>query len=232
MTGEKNRFTTTEKLWKLNDETLSTPEHDEMVLWLLNEEHCKLAIPIINEFFEKNTEWTSVLGDIYGKIPDFWERIKEKKGIEDLVCNISNIDWLKLIDEYHNLQTEIGVYKDLKILSESPIQTHNQFIVGYWDILIRRRYHNLKSSNFIRWYGKKDEADTANHNDCRDIFIEIKPKIKSFGETLRQIKTYQLYMPGSKGYTFLFTKDLKFKDAFESQGIGVINANLYIGETR
>jgi len=41
MTGEKNRFTTTEKLWKLDDTTLKTPAHDEMVLWLLNKDNIK-----------------------------------------------------------------------------------------------------------------------------------------------------------------------------------------------
>lgn len=39
MTGEKNRYTTTERLWDIDDKTLHTPAHDEMVLWLLNKDN-------------------------------------------------------------------------------------------------------------------------------------------------------------------------------------------------
>ena len=36
MTGQKNRFSTTEKLWNLDDKQLKTPKHDAMVLWLMS----------------------------------------------------------------------------------------------------------------------------------------------------------------------------------------------------
>ena len=36
MTGQKNRFKTTEKLWDLDDKQLKTPKHDAMVLWLMD----------------------------------------------------------------------------------------------------------------------------------------------------------------------------------------------------
>ena len=39
MTGQKNRFKTTEKLWDLDDKQLKTPKHDAMVLWLMDEEN-------------------------------------------------------------------------------------------------------------------------------------------------------------------------------------------------
>ena len=39
MTGEKNRFKTTEKLWDLDDKQLKTPKHDAMVLWLMDKEN-------------------------------------------------------------------------------------------------------------------------------------------------------------------------------------------------
>lgn len=41
MTGEKNRFKTTEKLWDLDDKQLKSPEHDAMVLWLMDETNSK-----------------------------------------------------------------------------------------------------------------------------------------------------------------------------------------------
>lgn len=39
MTGEKNRFKTTEKLWDLDDKQLKSPQHDAMVLWLMDEDN-------------------------------------------------------------------------------------------------------------------------------------------------------------------------------------------------
>ena len=39
MTGQKNRFKTTEKLWDLDDKQLKTPKHDAMILWLMDEEN-------------------------------------------------------------------------------------------------------------------------------------------------------------------------------------------------
>ena len=41
MTGEKNRFKTTEKLWDLDDKQLKTPVHDAMILWLMDEDNLK-----------------------------------------------------------------------------------------------------------------------------------------------------------------------------------------------
>ena len=57
----------------------------------------------------------------------------------------------------------------------------------------------------------------------RRIYIEVKPKIDSFGATLRQINTYQRLVRGSNGNIYLFTEDLRFKEEFESQDIKVIS---------
>jgi hypothetical protein len=148
MTGEKNRYSSVEKLWKLDDETLKTPRHDEMVIWLLDKNNVKHLLA---------------------------EKLKD--------CDINELD----------------------IQSEVPIMTDRKFLVGYWDIVVKANKH--------------------------PFYIEVKPQIDSFGATLRQIKTYQeyelmdhAYLPNREVYehTYLFTDDLRFKDAFESQGIHVI----------
>ena len=51
-------------------------------------------------------------------------------------------------------------------------------------------------------------------------FIEVKPKIKSLGETLRQL---QLYMEHSKSSKIVIvTKSLEYKEIFEQQGFHFI----------
>lgn len=154
MTGNKNRFTTTEKLWSLDDETLKTPKHDEMVLWLLDE---------------------------------------------------SNI--VSIFPELAALE--------FKILSEEPLTAENGFLVGYIDIVIEIPIYI--DTEYTRYNYK---------------YIEIKPTIPSFGTTLRQLKTYSHYLNNVIKYRrmrldkvskmYLFTTDLRFKDAFESQGIAVL----------
>ena len=52
MTGQKNRFSTTEKLWNLDDKQLKTPKHDAMVLWLMDENNLK---PLIKDIINYKT---------------------------------------------------------------------------------------------------------------------------------------------------------------------------------
>lgn len=143
MTVQKDRYSTTEKLWNPDDEQLTASKHDELVLLLLNKEYC----------FEK-------------------------------------------------LQLQVDT-TDISILSEYPITHPNQpnFIIGYWDIVVAS-----KSCGCIS-------------------FVECKPTIDSFGKTLRQLNTYKefIYPWNLKNSVYLFTPDVRFKDAFESQGIKVIS---------
>ena len=49
MISDKNRFKTTEKLWNLDDKQLSSPVHDALVLWLMEEENArKMLEPFTN----------------------------------------------------------------------------------------------------------------------------------------------------------------------------------------
>jgi len=86
----------------------------------------------------------------------------------------------------------------IDIDSEVPITTKNDYIIGYIDIAIS--------------YKLRDRPD-------RILFVEVKPKIKSFGETLRQIKTYKTY----RHFNYIiYSPDTAFRGAFETQGIPII----------
>ncbi len=92
MTGEKNKFTTTEKLWKLDDETLSTPKHDEMVLWLLEKQNIIKLLPVIDNFLNNYNWWSSLnsinlIAPVISKIPDFWDKLKSSKELSDSDVN-------------------------------------------------------------------------------------------------------------------------------------------------
>ena len=233
MTGEKDRYTTTEKLWSLDDKTLRTPAHDEMVLWLLNKDHICSIFPGTSDF----------LNDTYPRA--------HLKYNSDLNKNWNNMWWNLLEDntlsksvgaEYEYLQEEYNIGKhllkskpnDLDILSEVPITAENGFLVGYSDIVLQSKTPVFITDNLVHYKGKEqptskglvicnERVHNTNviHKVCLDrYYIEVKPVIRSFGETLRQLNTYKHYLHASKLY--LFTTDLRFKDAFESQGIEVL----------
>jgi len=68
MTGEKNRGTTVEKMWKLDDQQLSTPDHDEMVVWLLNKKNMVTILGQIKPEFV-DTITVDNIGEIRCEVP-------------------------------------------------------------------------------------------------------------------------------------------------------------------
>ncbi len=285
MTGQKDRYTTTEKLWKLDDEMLTTPKHDEMVLWLLDKKNVSKLFPKeshpcifngsvcsgmfvdkINQTLAKlikNSEWITedeiinIQSDMkfndgihkdstsrfYGK--DEFEGFIKKYDLDDCgfeyrlsgatydVKIVENLfdwitslnkskhrdhiitEWKQLINEYnrgHDCLSSANTH--IYIKSEVPITANNGFLVGYTDVVV--------SFEHDEYNGKILKLDSPLHPIKK--YIEVKPTIKSFGQTLRQIRTYQHYMehtPCYGGY-YLFTTGNKFKKAFESQGIEVL----------
>jgi hypothetical protein len=166
MTGQKNRFKTTERLWDLDDKQLKTPEHDALVLWLLDK--------------------TNV-----GKIIHFPDTMQFYR------------------DDYS--------FVDFEIKSEIPLKSNTNFIGGYADIILFALYED--SEGYQRQY---------------NVLIEIKPYIGSFGEVLRQIKSYENFVETTKSYRgqllnvpishyCLFTLDSRFDAQFENQGITIFH---------
>lgn len=272
MTGEKNRFTTHEKLWKLDDKQLTSPKHDEMVLDLLDRGYMasvlksnETMLPIYTEnttiktvsfqdrwryvdndrrtytvpckewmdqnsrpsdsFCEhlgkemfKNNNGTGYRNDHTTVYPDYWKDSFEPPANEDSysieqVIKLWNLDR----NDYIRYNTLPDGYL-LKISSEVPLNNYNKFIIGYWDVVVE--FPQVAGERGV--YSFFDHINTV-------IYIEVKPIIASFGETLRQLNTYKNYLSESNGYgdrfrnhVCLYTYDTRFKDAFESQGITVL----------
>lgn len=210
MTGEKNRSTTVEKLWKLDDKELSTPKHDELVLMLLNKEYSLKRIVNETDGYCKINEIRSeipvqssngfIVGFIDVKLSTTKERFGDTFEIQCPACGAFPFNDLK-----QNIDKAII---EKKVLLCTRYSCNHRFIL---------------TEELVRPKVCIDEID---------YFIECKPTIRSFGETLRQLNLYKSTL--EKAYTrqqlnfkdntrfILFTPDLQFKDAFESQGILVI----------
>lgn len=200
VTGEKNRGTTHEKLWGHQDKQLTTPKHDEMVLWLLNKDNIIKLLPEIQIQLNRPPYHTAEQIINFCAENGFQidsDAVGVLKGMRQFELH-ELIKWLHpsvLVIAREHLTSYIH---DLKIESEYPIMS-KQFIIGYIDIFITPTPITCTSKHYA---------------------IEVKPTISSFGETLRQLNTYRQYLHNTK--IFLFTCDMGFKSAFESQGITVL----------
>lgn len=213
MTGEKNRYKTHEQLWKLEDGDLSTPQHDELVLQLLNPEN---AMKIFLNGEMREVRWSYRLPYISD--------------------NISKNEVMDFITQFNSKGSK---YNTISIGSEVPIKTNNGFIIGYIDVQIsfRHRYkfylinvgsgvtkivdsRGMSGINALAHFEMYTDEINLIDDDEEVYNIEVKPKIKSFGETLRQINTYKSFNPNAK--YIIYSPDTRFKAAFESQGITFI----------
>lgn len=263
MAHDKLNLKTTEKLWKLDDESLTTPEHDEMVLWLLNPANMdKLFVNsmvyggVRFEFGNHDYDHRTQMGyqdriDIlqkcgfYDIFQDVYDRVyfNEYDSCEDLISEGLQLYLLKYPDFWKNLLKDIKlcsmetfIYKSIK--SEKPILGYHKYIIGYADIEYVVGADVYTSGDCSRYFVNKDDSK-AYYAFERRYLIEVKPHIKSFGATLRQLRTYQEYMwhTGTnlsdrkqiiESKICLFTKDRIFKEAFESQGIKVFLWDDYV----
>ncbi len=195
----------------------------------------QITIPDIWKKLQSGNEIKKELGEFYINNPFFvyhddefnkscgFSRYNESDDSQRKTAFIEyyNKKWLALVEEfsYNHLINDNGAHRDIKILSEVPLKGRNGFIIGYFDIVIEYQIPTHRTENFIFWEGNVVKSDLD--EDISSDYIEVKPEIKSFGETLRQLNTYRSYIPESS-HVYLFTKDTRFKDAFEGQGINVL----------
>ena len=69
MTGQKNRFKTTEKLWDLDDKQLKTTKHDAMVLWLMDKDNYSQYLSFNNVIKLGNQEYSLAETRVLSEVP-------------------------------------------------------------------------------------------------------------------------------------------------------------------
>lgn len=228
MTGEKNRHKSLEKLWKLDDEQLKTPKHDEMVLNLLTKDSLFRNIPFIEKWW--NAIELAYLSDVE----------YDKEALTILKKELESMNFLRSEDSWE-CKEEISEIKyrhkysfkpSLKITSEYPVFSGpNKFLIGYWDVVVdladwissKQRPTSNLFGRVLSIMGPNIKKVFREDKIPNEVFIEVKPKVTSFGATLRQIRTYQSYCGADETNTILYTNDVQFNEAFEGQGIIIVN---------
>lgn len=244
LTGEKNIFQTFEKMNKLEDKDLRTPEHDELVLELLNPVNYMKFLKCIGY----NPEWKIIGHNTKYDMPDDIDRNYAISALNNNL-RLKLGEWRKLIKDKYKITTR----------TEVPVVTgNNNFIIGYVDVEFKLPFkykHTIHSDSIrvteysVRASGKLEYTnesfsdiypflDTSIREGevlYKTIKVEVKPYIQSFGETMRQLNTYRLHSmifkdidgDGGKQYStaefVIFSPDTRFKAAFESQGIKFVS---------
>jgi hypothetical protein len=236
MTGQKDRYSTQEKLWKLDDEQLTTPRHDEMVIDLLTKGQFifnKYKNPFeirsyyeVLKYYKNGNEW-KYENKFYNNrdIPCGNFILRDRYG--DIIESILFEDDPALIQiSKDNIAKSIPA---LKIKTEVPLSARNGFLVGYLDVLLETPETEdviYKIKEVVISNLKYELLQTISINK-NELAIEVKPYVESFGKTQRQLNTYREYF---KGKIMLYTDDMRFKSVFESQDIQVISTPDTIGD--
>lgn len=229
MTGEKDRGSTVEKLWKIDDEQLKTSRHDDIVLDLLSHrdqlKHILKLKPLTIGY-----EMADLKADTLQGIDD---QLKARN-FPPLGEHIYQGAKEKLPDPE---AITTSLFNSYKVESEVPIvQRSNGFVVGFFDLfahvdpyvtdekhpnlgyyepkgystcfMVQSYVRNIPDTNYLL---KRPGVEKLVHG----VAIEVKPTIQSFGATLRQLNLYRNYFGGE---IILCSDDIKYKDAFASQG--------------
>ena len=198
-----------EKKLLLEDSELTTPKHDEMVLWAFNnynkildsfEELSKLNA-IWNGVWEGEWDERAILWDWEKRIP-YFDGNPSEKVIEKMKQISINYDEFMKSQRIYNMELTI----------EHPLKGYNGFNLGFLDLLLRQRCGCYREFSF--------GFATRNRRE-RDIIFEIKPNVRSIGETLRQLQFYKSNYKNSDAFFILVTQTKGLKEIFASQGFFV-----------
>lgn len=220
------------------DDELSTPRHDEIMLWL--DENAERLFPS-----RKGLPWPEeTVKELREAAENFYSRDYREK-----VTAARNAVYFA--DEYLMATpvSELGtarmkamdvageaVPKPRKILELSPSPQEGSIVktwekpvlsgnytVGFIDMEIAyvnsRLSYGWGPDGGLQWIVKPYPRPVD--EECK--LIEVKPSIRSIGELIRQINTYKTYRAGEY---FVCSPDARFESALKSQRIGFVRAEI------
>lgn len=210
----KPKNTTLLKRFGFQDEDLKTPEHDEMFLTLLDTGNLFKVIKgtgcldnlctqcTCNECASKTCSWN-------------W---KTKDCLEE-ECEVVKEEYKKYMVMPYEDGGESWLTGYMEVEPEYVIKNkYNNFIVGFVDVYAKLP---LIATDYFRLVRKNWDNKVVPYT--RDYFIEIKPKIRSVGETIRQINMYRAFVEG--GQFIVVTKNPQHTSAYRSAGIHIYDYN-------
>ncbi len=184
------------------DKELSTPQHDNIMIWLdgyVNNEMFKPEKIKIGRYIDDT----------------FAEQAREE--LEHFVRSEGNCKMPEIWPDSFSVP-------NIKAEWEKPITSgRNKYIIGFVDMVVSfwqtDRYALVKKNDVYEnstWSYQAEWDSINSHSTCA---FEVKPSIRSVGEVLRQINMYKINF-GARYY--IVCPDDRFKSILESQDVGFI----------
>jgi len=203
-----------------NDKDLTTPEHDKMLLYLNqnwkdilvslsiisipssiilmcpNRDYRDCEISSQNTYSKKKCDWS-------------WEKnscsfTSDLKSMQEELNEIRQIIRKRQIEKISMIPFISGI-----VTIEKAIMS-NQFNVGFIDFSVEKVKFSIPEEKQRQYF------HIAMGDIDQPLYFEIKPKIKSIGETMRQINMYRSHTPG---IYIIMTKTKGMKELFKEQDV-------------
>jgi hypothetical protein len=221
MSKQKSAKTLMER-FGFKDTDLSTPEHDEILLWLLDKRNALQVLLSVGCVINPKYSVACIHQSRYAVRRDRECDWKWKDFCCTGICDYSDIS------KPQRLQRHAFAFKKamqprsqadtLTIHAEEPILGYNNYNIGFADAKITvnqtiREFGNVDDDCFFNWMPPFVVANSK-------YYVEIKPNVKSIGELIRQINLYKSHLHFDNEW-ILLTKTKGLKDIMKSQQISV-----------
>lgn len=238
-----NKPNTLQQRFGFQDPELTTPAHDAIMIWL--DENCQAIIQSIYPAWEESEieinrsiatrmaqsrlssldqeikKQSAIRDDAERRISKFLDRQKDEYTFEvrrdfesSTTALVKYQASVSVLDKWSSLgdPPEYSAPRVARKIWEPPIM-NGSYIIGFIDMKVTALFKTLSPTmgNDIPYWAVISES--------RDLYFEVKPKVPSLGEVIRQVR---MYGPHAKGDFFIVSPDTRFRKQIESQGIGFI----------
>ena len=233
------------------DPDLTTPEHDRIVLWL--QENAQTAVDWLVKHSPLFDPWPSHQKNLAEVAEDLRQRLAEARNYHDKHWSFQNTqdrplyNWEQqrkdeALEHLNKLETALAnTEKELKPLrnplmptketvaqqrAEHPVLS-GSYTIGFVDLFIHTNRDETQSI-ICRSATEPPVAQLRMIQRIRHYYLEVKPRIPSFGELTRQLRLYQTYtehasrIHGAEAIHVIATPDLRFRQALEKEGFAVL----------
>lgn len=235
MEKKKSAQTLIEK-FGFKDIDLTTPLHDEILLWLLNPSN---MLHVLATVYKLNPDWYNFAAINFksGNRPDCdwsWDD-RCCTGVCFSFDSPNRIVALQRLAKLYHKETTSNpkneLAKRISIEAEFPILGYNNYNIGFVDVKVDvDNQKQIRRIDGITYEGNSKDCYFVMQNlflsdfNRAYIYIEIKPIIKSIGELLRQISFYRSHVKDDAVW-IVVTKTKGLESIFRSQTIHIYEWN-------
>jgi len=229
------KATTIQQRFGFQDHELTTPIHDEIMMWL-DESMEEVVAGIANEkddfervYSEVRWRMTSRGGEVPAQVKDVYDTDEKINALARALLNKYPPPDVK-----HKIDSKLW---------EATV-ADGKYIIGFIDMRVNAaifsptlKWERVAASNdsLCKWREPVDGPPPPPFDDGsgfsyklslswgawgETFLFEVKPSIKSLGEVIRQVRMYQKYE--REGRYFIVCPDARFQEKLREQGIGFV----------